>query len=1329
MAVQNHHATGRGSLFRVVPVTLHGKKNSITTFAFLDDGSSITLIDESIADSLGVNGKSESLCLSWTGNVTRSEEHSKRVRLDISGISQEKKFVLSDVRTVKDLGLPTQTLRYDELVKLYPYLAGLLIPDYRDAVPKILIGNDNAHLSVTLKRRERQVDEPIATKTRLGWAIHGPILTMGNERCFNMHLCKCVREEDDLHELVKQYFSLENMGVSIPQSIDTEENQRAKQILQSTTQRVGFRFEIGLLWKFDEFEFPDSYFMAVRRLECLERRIKADADIGGSVLRQIEEYKGKGYIQKATEEELAASDPRKVWYLPLGVTTNPKKPGKIRIFCDAAAKVDGVSLNTMLIKGPDLLVPLKGVLTGFREKRIAICADVKEMFHQMLVRNEDRNAQRILLRDDPNQNPQVYFMNVATFGSASSPCSAQFVKNLNATEYADRYPEAADAIIRKHYVDDYLDSVDTEEEAIRRAREVTFVHSRGGFVIRGWMSNSEKVLSKLGETKTAEVKEFLTGTGLCSERVLGVLWIPQEDAFTYASNFTKRELLRTVMSLYDPLGFLSQFTIHGKILIQDVWRSKTDWDEKISIELKPRCDRWVELFPSLETVRVSRCYFPEQPLSAVENIQLHVFVDASLVAFACVAYLRPEVAGQLQCTLICAKAKVAPLKLTSVPRLELQAALLGARVMEDICNTHTLPIAKRYMWTDSKTVMGWINSDQRRYTQYVAFRIGEILEKTSRAEWHWLPSDLNASDDATKWKGQPDLNPNGRWFGEPELLHMDEAYWPSSQGVNYDTIEEQRPNLVIEHEVNRSVFDWERFSKWQRLTRAIGYVGRFLGNLKAKIRRVPATHGPLSREELEMAETWIFRAIQKEVYLKEVVLLSKLDIVKKGVKLGGGSKLYRLSPFLDEKGIMRMESRISLAAFASYGTRNPIILPRNHHVTTLIVMWYHHKFLHGSRETVINELRQRFHVSYLRTVVRSVTGKCAECKIRNAVPRVPRMSPLPRARLGAFFRPFSFTGLDYFGPITIRVGRCNVKRWVALFTCLSIRAVHLEVVHSLSTESCKMAIRRFVARRGSPSEIYSDDATNFVGASNELRDEIKVMNASLAETFTNATTKWMFVPPSTPHMGGAWERMVRSVKSAFYAMSTTKLPTEEIFGTVLVEAEGIVNSRPLTFLPLDKANQEALTPNHFLLSSSSGVAQPPRRLVESDSVCRSDWDRSRRLVDLFWGRWIREYLPVIAKRTKWFGEVKPVKKGDLVIIVDDGRRNGWTRGKILEVQRGHDGRVRQAWVQTSSGVLRRPVAKLAVLEVNSGKTDPEDLDQCYGPGNDNDNAKSIRNTN
>ncbi|XP_055604660.1 uncharacterized protein LOC129752897 [Uranotaenia lowii] len=456
----------------------------------------------------------------------------------------------------------------------------------------------------------------------------------------------------------------------------------------------------------------------------------------------------------------------------------------------------------------------------------------------------------------------------------------------------------------------------------------------------------------------------------------------------------------------------------------------------------------------------------------------------------------------------------------------------------------------------------------------------------------------------------------------------------------------------------------------------------------------------LEQEEIEAGEMFVYRSIQKESFATEFAVLERGRSSDEKIRsLKPTSKLSQLSPFIDDRGVLRKESRISVAAFVSYDTRNPIILPPESRATHLLVYEMHKKYLHQNHETVVNEIRQQFHVSRLKSLVCRVSKDCLHCRVYKAVPRVPRMAPLPAARLGAFFRPFSYVGLDFFGPMPVRVGRSTVKRWVALFTCLTIRAVHLEVVHSLTTMSCKMAVRRFIGRRGSPAEIYSDNGTNFCGARNELMKDWDEINHHLANSFTNSKTKWRLNPPSAPHMGGAWERLVRSVKVAFYAMSTTKTPNEETFATLIVEAEAIVNSRPLTFVSLENDSQEALTPNHFMLLSSSGTVQPPKETLEPKLATRDDWNLNRHLAVMFWHRWVKEYLPVIARRTKWFAETKVLECGDLVVVVDETVRNGWLRGRVTEVRTGADGRVRQAVVQTSSGIVTRPVAKIAVLDL------------------------------
>ncbi|XP_058451844.1 uncharacterized protein LOC131430702 [Malaya genurostris] len=1324
-AVTNLHLSDRTTLFKIIPVTVHNGSRSLTVHAFLDDGSSMTLVNRTVAEALGVDGEAVPLCLQWTANVTRSEKDSKRVSFEISGVNSKQRYVLSDVRTVNDLSLPRQSLKYVDLVCRYPHLSGLPVQDYHQIVPQILIGNNHSYLSANLKIREGGPHDPIAAKTRLGWSVYGVVKPGVIRNVHNLHICECTGES--LHDLVKQHFSLENLGVAIletPMSID---DHRARQILQRTTKRIGNRFETGLLWRYDDFEFPDSYSMAVRRMECLERRMAADSIFADGVRKQINQYIEKGYIRIPTQQELLDADPRRTWFLPLGVALHPKKPNKVRIFCDAAAKVDGISLNSMLMKGPDLLTALPTVLYGFRQRKIAFSADIQEMFHQILIRREDRNAQRVLWRDNPIQKPTIYVMDVATFGASCSPCSAHFIKNLNASQYSKEYPLAADAIIRKHYVDDYLDSVDSVEEAVVRAQEVRFIHSRGGFHIRHWLSNSDEFLQTIGESSPNNEKTLDFGTTKSMERVLGILWRPEADVFTYHSTSivvesrpTKRQVLRTVMSLFDPLGFLSFFLIHGKILIQDIWRAKTDWDEVIPENLRERWLKWTNYFAMVDQIEIPRCYFPQRACNDFKSLQLHVFADASEGAFACVVYLRAEFENEIKCALVTAKAKVAPLKAQSIPRLELQAATIGVRLQEMIISAHELPITKKMFWTDSRTVLSWINSDHRNYRQFVAVRVGEILTQTNTSEWRWVPSKSNPADAATKWGKGPCMATESPWFRGPDFLYLPENQWPEEIAMGSGVSEELRICLLHNENATQTLIDWNRFSQWNRLQRAMAYAIRYIHNLRHSTKQEARISGPLRQEELEKAESSIWRAIQLEAYPDEILILAQHrehPLEKSELKLARDSKLRLLSPVMDTRGVLRLEGRTALADYLSYETKNPIILPANHSVVKLLINWYHRKYLHGNSETVLNEIKQRFHISHLRAAVRRQVKACVLCRIKGARPAVPRMAPLPKARLRSFERPFSYVGVDYFGPILVKLGRSCVKRWVAVFTCLTIRAIHLEVVHTLSTESCKLAFRRFIARRGSPLEIYSDNGTNFVGASNDLRRELDIDQQQLAETFTNTITKWFFNPPSAPHMGGSWERMVRSVKTALAAMSFAKHPDDETFVTVISEAESIINSRPLTFIPLESPEQEALTPNHFLLLSSSGVAQPLKTFGEQRLALRSNWNLCRSMVDQFWRRWVREYLPTITRRTKWFADVESIKPNDLVIVVDESIRNGWKRGRVLEVIEGADGRARRAVVQTDGGIMRRPVAKLARLDLERCKSGTNVKQQIYGSGN------------
>ncbi|XP_055590151.1 uncharacterized protein LOC129742294 [Uranotaenia lowii] len=914
-------------------------------------------------------------------------------------------------------------------------------------------------------------------------------------------------------------------------------------------------------------------------------------------------------------------------------------------------------------------------------------------------------------------------MDVATFGAACSPCTALYVIQRIADECEKEFPDVSEALRGKTYMDDYFDSVDSSEMAVQRA-----IHD-----MRNWVSNDDSVLRELGEPRMEKDVAMTGNKSESLERVLGIHWEPQKDVFTFSMSFygnlnqymsgrerpTKREVLQCVMSLFDPIGLLSPYVIHGKMIVQDLWRSGINWDQKIQDAEWEKWLRWTSLLQKIDGLQIPRHYFAGLVLN--RSVQLHIFTDASEYGYGSAAYFRLVDDNRIVVSLVRSVAKVAPLKYQSIPRKELQAAVLGANMFANICTDHTKPISETYIWTDSTTVLSWIRADHRQYKQYVAARIGSILSLTEPHIWHWVPTKDNIADCLTKWGKETVPDSDGKWFNGPSFLYRDLEYWPKQKPIPNTTDELKTIHLLHHISVPNSLVDASRISKWPILVRTMATVLRFLSNcrrrvkglpieavqatekIKALVKKcIPSINQPLRQPEYREAEMILWRIVQADCFPEEVqVLLSnRSKPITEQKSIEKTSVIYRSTPFANEFGVIRVEGRTANAQHATFDVRFPIILDKNHVITQRLIDFYHQTFGHGNRETVFNELRQRFEIAKLRPAINKTAKNCQRCRIRKCVPKVPRMAPLPEERVTPYVRPFKYTGLDYLGPVEVTVGRRKEKRYVAVFTCLVVRAVHLELAYSLSSDSCIMAIRRFVRKRGSPHEIFSDNGTNFVGANRELKKQLNEIHLACADTFTNAHTNWLFNPPAAPHMGGVWERLVRSVKVSMEALDDGRKLNDEILLTVLAETEALINSRPLTYMPQGISEPEALTPNHFLMAISSTDPDAAQgNMVSLGEALRSSYLRSQYLAGTVWDRWLKEYFPSLNKRPKWFEETNPVKVGDLVYLAEGGRRS-WIRGRIVELLPNKDGRIRRVVVQTASGLLKRAVANLTVMEVS-----------------------------
>ena len=450
----------------------------------------------------------------------------------------------------------------------------------------------------------------------------------------------------------------------------------------------------------------------------------------------------------------------------------------------------------------------------------------------------------------------------------------------------------------------------------------------------------------------------------------------------------------------------------------------------------------------------------------------------------------------------------------------------------------------------------------------------------------------------------------------------------------------------------------------------------------------------ISLEDLSKAEKAIIVFCQRQRYSDEVAQLQKASSIGKALKKQ--SNIYKLDPVLDE-GVLRVGGRLSKSAMPDEAKR-PMILPKDHHICTLLLRHIHENLGHAGRNHILSTLRQRYWIVNANSATRKILTKCVICRRTRGKMGEQKMADLPRERLRADLPPFSNVGVDYFGPFEVKRGRSLVKRYGVVFTCMSSRAIHLEMAHSMDTDSCLNALRRFVSRRGQVTHIRSDNGTNLVGAKNELQKAISEWNHNMIqkEMFQKGV-QWSFNPPAASHHGGVWERLIRMVRQVLYSILKEQELDDEGLETLLCEVEAILNSRPITTVTEDNQDLEALTPNHILLLKTH-PAFPPGLFQKSDRYVRRRWKQVQYLADLFWKRWTREYLPLLQERQKWLTIKRGIQKGDVVMVVDStAPRGSWPLGRVLEIHPGSQGLTRTVTLRTKSGVLMRPVSKLCLL--------------------------------
>ena len=662
-----------------------------------------------------------------------------------------------------------------------------------------------------------------------------------------------------------------------------------------------------------------------------------------------------------------------------------------------------------------------------------------------------------------------------------------------------------------------------------------------------------------------------------------------------------------------------------------------------------------------------------------------MFADASEDTMCAVAYLRSKPQEySADFAFVIGKCRDAPMRHLSIPRLELQAAVMAVRLKEHLVTEHETKIHSCNFWTDSTTVLQWIHSSHRKQQLFVANRVAEILDTTNVSQWNYASGINNPADIGTRAINVDELK-RSEWLTGPAWLKQRENEWPEQVNLTFAS-DKQNDQMVFSARVEEKklMIQWERFSNFNRLVNTMAYVQRVFRKHK------PATK-TLSVEEKEVAQAGIFRLLQQEQFAEEMKSLkAEKEILK-------NSKILQFSPFIDQQGLIRAQGRIGKSQL-NLETKHPILLHWKHHVVELLLRNENKNSHHEGTEHVRSIVQQKFWILGIRNALRSIRNKCIRCRKGRAQTKAPVMADLPQERLVAS-TVFSNVDVDFFVPFTVKVGRRNEKRWCCLFTCLNVRAVHIEILPKLDNDCCLNAIMRFIAQRGKPVKMISDNGTNFVEAEKELAEYIAAWNkVRIEEHPIQQGIRWKFNPPAAPHFGGVWERLVKNCKKAMYAVLGNRSVTEDVLSTTMCLVEQKLNARPLTQISSDATDLEAITQNHFLLGNKN-LCLPYLSGAEQIVDHRKLFRQTQAYADFFWDRFRKQYLPTLNSRKKWQNTTdRSLQQGDLVWLLEDSDKRGYyDLGRIIETFEGSDGVIQSEKIQTKDGYYKRPVVKLAPL--------------------------------
>ena len=1291
----NFNSPSESVLLETARVTVENNNLKYRARVLFDNGSQSSYITPSLREKLKLKSiNSRDVTMKIFNNQVVNEKLDI-VRVCLKSADNQKFFINCFVTDICQ-PLSGQDISYAK--ENFKHLKDLKLADtniHNENLPiDILIGSNYKWTFFENEIIRGEKDEPVATKTKFGYVLSGPIPGSNSQSNSTLicHSLKCateIRSNDNiLHETFEKFWEIERLEAKTNNDI----------VYENFCEDVRFdtkeaRYEVRFPFKDDHDLLPDNYLHCKHRLNNLTKKLSTNSDLLNTYNGIIKSQLESGMIERVVESDSSVGQ---IHYLPHRPVIKPEKNTKVRMVYDASSNTTGPSLNDCLYPGPSLCESLFGVLLRFRINCVAFIADIEKAFLQIKLHPKDKDFVRFIWFKDLNNlnidniqtaEQAIYRLCRVLFGVCSSPflLTGTFIHHANTFLSID--PEFVHLFLKSLHVDDLCsggESVDTSYQFYSKCKERL---SQASFNLQRFESNSSE-LDYLVNGKSSDKR---------ITKILGLKWDKSNDTFIFDLNElktlivtkpTKREFIQFFASIYDPLGLINPFVVLFKCLFQKLCVLKIGWDEFLPDEVLKIWSNIILDLDSCGVLVVDRWY---GNLGNAKRVELHGFSDASMGAFGCCIYIRIICQdNSIISSLVTAKSRVSPIKPISIPKLELQGVVLLANLMTQVKTEFSsfVSISSIHCWTDSMIVLHWINGNGKKQDVFVRRRIDEVRKLVGVDCWYHVESKLNPADLLSRGLLFSEIKNNELWFKGPSpLLSGDVSYEKFSlknlvfnESVTLlSTVNNSKKVFVHRDSVDLHFIDIEKFGSYRKLLRITAYILRFIDNLKRSLKKETLNlNKTVSVSEINFAENlWIIN-IQKNLFDDKQYEQLKNDL-----------------GFIVVDKIIRCKGRIGNSTL-SYNSKYPIFIPKCD-FGKLLVIHFHEIVLHNGFKETLNELRTKFWIPKARNFIRQIIRNCAKCqKYDSRCYDYPiNQTDLPSSRVSSD-PPFTFTSLDYAGPLYVRniyEGNKSYKAWIFLFTCSSTRGICLELVPSCDAPACIRGLSRFFSRRGTPTSILSDNGSNFTA--DETQQFVKFKNVD-----------WKFNPPASPWWGGVYERIVRSVKRCLKKILGKNTVTYEELQTILYEIELVLNNRPLTFT-YENPNDAVLTPNHLLFGrrlNTEGINNNNNNID-----INSRYRHIQKLLEQFIKRWRNEYLTELrefhkVKRCKRFDQ--PCSIGDVVLIHEDNTsRMNFRLGVIDSFKPSRDGYKRVANVRYNINgktlTITRPVNKLYPVECSN----------------------------